>query len=81
MQRTLFASGLLTALLGLTSCGDSPPSGQQQGGREALQAICKADIDKHCPGEERIGQCLRRHESELSSECTAALKERTGKRQ
>ena len=40
---------------------------------------CEADADKHClnvkPGEGRIVSCLRKNESKLTKECTAALKE------
>ena len=40
---------------------------------------CEADADKHClnveAGEGRIVSCLRKNESKLTKECTAALKE------
>jgi hypothetical protein len=40
---------------------------------------CEADADKYCldvqPGEGRIVSCLRKNESRLKQECTAALKE------
>jgi hypothetical protein len=40
---------------------------------------CEADADKRCadvePGEGRIVSCLRKNESKLKKECTAALKE------
>jgi len=40
---------------------------------------CEADADKHClkvkPGEGRLVSCLRKNESKLNKECTAALKE------
>ena len=40
---------------------------------------CETDADKHClnvePGEGRIVSCLRKNESKLTKECTAALKE------
>ena len=38
---------------------------------------CEADADKHClnvePGEGRIVSCLRKNESKLTKECTAAF--------
>lgn len=40
---------------------------------------CEADADKHClnvkPGEGRIVSCLKKNESKLDKECTAALKD------
>lgn len=42
-------------------------------GREAVRAACSAEVDKLCPGEDRIGQCLRKHESDLSEKCKAGL--------
>ena len=40
---------------------------------------CEADADKHRlkvqPGKGRIVRCLRKNESKLNKECTAALKE------
>jgi hypothetical protein len=44
-----------------------------QGG-SAIRSICQADVAKLCAGEEHVGRCLRRHESELSDSCVAALK-------
>jgi hypothetical protein len=44
-----------------------------QGG-SAIRSVCQTDVAKFCAGEERVGRCLRRHESELSESCTAALK-------
>ena len=41
-------------------------------GQAAIRAACGTDIEKLCPGEQRIGQCLRRQEK-LSDSCTAAL--------
>ena len=45
-------------------------------GPEAVRAACSAEIDKLCPGEDRIGQCLRKHESDLSERCKAGLGDR-----
>jgi hypothetical protein len=40
---------------------------------------CEADADKHCldvePGEGRMVNCLKNHESDVSKECVTALKE------
>jgi len=40
---------------------------------------CEADADKHClnvePGEGRMVGCLKKHETDLDPQCTAALKE------
>jgi hypothetical protein len=49
--------------------------GEGQGG-SAIRSICQADVAKLCAGEERVGRCLRQHESELSDSCVAALKKR-----
>jgi Cysteine rich repeat len=41
---------------------------------------CKADREKLCsgikPGDGKLGECLKQHEAELSSECAAERKER-----
>lgn len=42
-------------------------------GREAVRAACSTEVEKFCPGEDRIGKCLRQHESELSDKCKAGL--------
>jgi hypothetical protein len=49
--------------------------GEGQGG-SAIRSICQAEVAKLCAGEERVGRCLRQHESELSDSCVAALKKR-----
>lgn len=54
----------------------SIPACKGNEGLEAVRAACSADIDKLCPGEDRIGQCLRKHESELSEKCKAGLGDR-----
>ena len=46
---------------------------------EEKQQACREDVQKFCkdvqPGRGGTGRCLREHESELSSECRAALPE------
>ena len=52
-------------------------AGQSEGqGGSVIRSICQADVAKLCAGEERVGRCLRQHESELSDSCVAALKKR-----
>jgi hypothetical protein len=63
------ASMLSFAMLILASL----PACKGDEGREAVRAACSAEIEKLCPGEDRIGQCLRKHESELSDKCKAGL--------
>jgi hypothetical protein len=45
------------------------------GSLKAKDDPCRADIEKFCkgvkPGQGRITNCLKQHESELSKECTA----------
>jgi len=45
-------------------------------GQGAIRSICHAEVAQLCAGEERVGRCLRQHESELSDSCVAALKKR-----
>ena len=51
--------------------------------REAKEA-CLDDKEKHCknvqPGQGRIAQCLKQHESELSAECKEHLAKPQGQR-
>ena len=54
----------------------SIPACKGNEGREAVHAACSAEVAKLCPGEDRIGQCLRKHESELSEKCKAGLGDR-----
>jgi hypothetical protein len=37
---------------------------------------CRADIQKFCAGQDRVGQCLRSNEASLSAECKATLADR-----
>jgi len=69
MKRTILLTFVLTASGALGECGDGSPSK----GREAIRAACQTEIEKLCVGEDRIGQCLRRHPDELSAGCKAVL--------
>jgi hypothetical protein len=69
MNRTILITLILTISSTLGGCGGGTPSK----GREALRAACQGEIEKLCAGEDRIGQCLRRHPDELSAGCKAVL--------
>lgn len=75
MKRTVL---LLSLLTGLSACGESDTKGKgsQGRGQGPVRAACEAEIKKLCTGEERSGQCLRNHQSELSEACAAALASR-----
>jgi WD40 repeat protein len=61
---------------GPTAKASSPGAGGQGvgGGGSAIRTVCQADVRKFCTGEEHVGRCLRRHDRELSDDCTAALR-------
>jgi hypothetical protein len=42
-----------------------------QGG--GVRAACKSEIEKLCPGEERVGRCLRKQQEKLSLACRSAM--------
>ena len=44
------------------------------GGGSVIRTVCQSDVRKFCAGEEHVGRCLRRHDRELSDDCTAALR-------
>jgi Golgi apparatus protein 1 len=50
-----------------------------------MSEACQSDMQQFCPGVNpsggRIAQCLRRHESELSSTCKAELAQARSRRQ
>ena len=52
-----------------------PKAGGRAGG--GFMAACREDVDKFCkdtqPGQGRVQECLRSHESELSEACKAQL--------
>jgi hypothetical protein len=65
------ASILIVAMLilsGMSACKES--------GRDSVRAACGAEIEKLCAGEDRIGQCLRKHQDELSDKCRAGLRDK-----
>jgi hypothetical protein len=66
---------LLLAILILTGTSACKDRSSSQG-REAVRAACNAEIEKLCAGEDRIGQCLRKHPDELSEGCKAGLGDR-----
>ena len=50
---------------------------------KSIQEACEEDVQRHCeqvePGDRRVLQCLRQHESELSQACRDGLPPRQGK--
>ena len=50
---------------------------------KSIHEACDADIERHCgqvePGNRRVLQCLRQHESELTQACRDGLPPRQGK--
>jgi WD40 repeat protein len=57
--------------------GQAPPrpTGQGGGGGEggSVRAACRAESEKLCTGDQRVGPCLRAHLDLLSAGCKAAL--------
>ena len=49
------------------------PTIQSGAGGGGPRAACIVESEKLCPGEERVGRCLRAHIDLLSAECKAAL--------
>jgi len=51
------------------------PASQGGGGGESrsVRAACRAESEKLCAGEQRVGRCLRAHVDQLSADCNAAL--------
>ena len=53
---------------------DTPkPASPVATGGGGLRSACRAEIEQLCPGEERIGRCLRTYQDKLSGTCKAAL--------
>lgn len=73
MERAILLALTALILSGLPACNDTSP---EHGGR--IRAVCSAEIDKLCAGEDRIGRCLRKQMDELSESCKAGLGERRG---
>lgn len=70
----------LTMIVALLPTGAVPAQDQQRISPEVLKqlrAACSADIKKLCdgvqPGGGRILQCMRSHQSEISTDCQTAL--------
>lgn len=68
-----FMMPLLAALAlssGVALAADQPARG-------AVQAACKADVEKLCPGTQpgggRIGECLKKNEAQVSPTCKDAI--------
>jgi hypothetical protein len=63
-------------------CKARMAEGREQAGEkvEAIQAACKDDAAKHCPGIEpgggAVARCLLQHKSELTPGCQEALPKR-----
>lgn len=65
MKKAALLAAALFILAGIPACS--------KGGRDAIQAACATEIAKLCAGDDRIGQCLRKHQDELSEGCKAGL--------
>jgi len=50
-----------------------------------MRAACSGDVQRLCSGVQRghgaVAQCMRQHESELSSQCREAMPQRGGRQQ
>ena len=70
----------LMAGLGLVAAFMSSPAAQGGGrsDRAGILSFCRSDIQKFCGGQDRVGQCLRSNEANLSAECKAMLADRRG---
>ncbi len=69
MKRAVLFSFAMVVLASLPACrGDE--------GREAVRAACSEEIERLCAGDDRIGKCLRKHETDLSEKCKAGLGDR-----
>ena len=57
------------------------PAGSKFGKSNLRNGPCKADVEKFCKDAERglVGECLKKHEAELSDVCKAGIKERARK--
>jgi hypothetical protein len=67
MKQAALLAAAIFILAGIPACKE----GSQ--GRDAVRAACTAEIEKLCAGNDRIGQCLRKHQDELSEGCKAGL--------
>ena len=75
----MYIRASVVLLLGVLSTGALAQSDFQALEKEkaALENYCRADIERLCPGVEpggdRIKECLKKHEEEMSVGCAQAL--------
>ena len=74
----LLGLAVAAAPAAVAQTGPSPTNAQ-------LRAVCRADIERFCPGVQpgggRVAKCMKQHVQELSPECTEAVKARRAARQ
>jgi hypothetical protein len=68
MKRATLLALAMFILAGIAACSE--------GGRDAVRAGCGPEIEKLCAGDDRVGQCLRKHMDELSERCKGSLGKR-----
>jgi hypothetical protein len=56
---------------------------KSEGNKDQARDACAGDLNKFCkdvkPGEGRLLQCLKQHDSELSTQCREAIQQKQGK--
>ena len=70
-----------TGAIQAPSAGAAPPAAAARGqALAALTKACSADIPKYCAGQSgfAVNRCLRQHQSDLSSACSAQMARRGG---
>lgn len=60
------------------SHGGGAGGGGGGGGGHRLRAVCTAEIQKYCAGENRVRRCLRNNLENLGPDCKAALSQGRG---
>jgi hypothetical protein len=77
MDRTVKLWG--TPKLALSPASPTVQGGREGGGsRSGVRDACRAESERLCAGDERVGQCLRAQMDKLSAGCKAALDSRRG---